>query len=466
MFRSLTIGRAQCTFAAISTCTLFAVSAHAERALTSDEVARHATLTSPSAEEKRQEVEAARAQFDKTFTDFFPRATFSASYTRLSKVDNPSLGNVVVAPGAAAGPIDAAQPLVAAPLGFESLQNQTVFSSSLSVPLSDYVLRLVQARQASGAQLGAAEQSLKGTLRKTAYDARALYYDWVQSELERSVAQKNLDLGHEHLARMQALASADSASEADVARVEATVASSELLLEEAKNLAQLQRQRLRITMHDSGASDYAIGEDLSIVPGAALGTDDLEALTRHALVNRPELKALALQTQGYEKQVTVARSRAFPRLDLTAQSQIANPNSRYFPQEDKFHSSWQVGIQLSYSPFDTASASADAAAARAKARASGAQEKELLDAVRTEVTDAVLSHRNAVAGLTSSAKRVQAAETSYRARYQLFLADKATTVELTEAQTELFNARLDDARAKVAIRLARVRLAYVTGEEH
>ena len=62
MFRSLTIGRGKCTFAAVSSLTLCAVSAHAERALTSDDVARHATMTSPSADEKRHEVEAARAQ--------------------------------------------------------------------------------------------------------------------------------------------------------------------------------------------------------------------------------------------------------------------------------------------------------------------------------------------------------------------------------------------------------------------
>jgi outer membrane protein TolC len=84
--------------------------------------------------------------------------------------------------------------------------------------------------------------------------------------------------------------------------------------------------------------------------------------------------------------------------------------------------------------------------------------------VRTEVTDAVLAHRNAQAGIDSSTRRLSAAETSYRARRERFLADKATTVELTEAQTELFNAKLEAVQARVAIRAARARLAYVTGQ--
>jgi outer membrane protein TolC len=39
----------------------------------------------------------------------------------------------------------------------------------------------------------------------------------------------------------------------------------------------------------------------------------------------------------------------------------------------------------------------------------------------------------------------------------------ATTVELTEAQTELFNAQLEAVQAQVAIRVARARVAYVAG---
>jgi outer membrane protein TolC len=38
-------------------------------------------------------------------------------------------------------------------------------------------------------------------------------------------------------------------------------------------------------------------------------------------------------------------------------------------------------------------------------------------------------------------------------------------VELTEAQTELFNARLEAVQAQVAIRVARARIAYVTGKQ-
>jgi len=431
--------------------------------LTAEQVASRARATSFSSEQKRHEVEAAAAQLDKALYDFFPRLSVSGSYARLSKVDSAPLGNIVFAPDA--GPVTNPQALVAAPLSFQSLRNSTSFSATLGVPLTDYVFRLFQAHGAAKAQLQSSQASLEATRRKVAYDARALYYDWVRAELNAAVAQQNLELSLENLSRVKALEAADSASQADVSRVEATAASSELVLEQAKNLALLQRERVGIAMHRNDAHSFEIGEDFAAAPPARPELDDLPTLTRTALRERPELRALVFTTVGYEKQADAARSVAYPRLDASATGTYANPNQRYFPQKDEFNSSWQVGLQLSYAPNDTLSGVAQANAASAKARASAAQHADLADAVRTEVIDAVLAHRNAVVSLSTSARRLSAAETSYRARREQFLADKATTVELTEAQTELFNAKLEAVQAQVNVRSARARLAYVTGQE-
>lgn len=479
MYRFYSIRQLKCTLALAPLGLLSALgSAHAEpldpaldpaanltakpAGLTADQVAQKATASSWSAEQKRHEVAAAQAQLDKALYDFFPRLTLSGSYARLSKVDGGSLGNIVLAPNP--GPVDPGS-LSAVPLKFDSLQNSTSGTASLGLSVSDYLLRLPQAHSGAKAQLVSSQHSLRATERKVTYEARALYYDWVKAELNAAVAQQNLELSNENLARLRALAAADSASEADVARVEATVASSELVLVQAKNLAALQRERVGIAMHDGKKRDYQIGEDLRQAPAPRGDLDDIAALTRLAQQNRPELKAAAAQIAAYQKQADVARSAAFPRLDASAQATIANPNQRYFPQQDEYNSSWQLGLQLTYAPNDTLSGLSQAAAAKAKAAAAQAQRSELLDGVRSEVTDAVLAHRNAQASLTSTARRLKAAETSYRARRERYLADKATQVELTEAQTELFNAKLDAVQAQVSVRVARARLAYVTGSE-
>jgi outer membrane protein len=478
MSQSITDYQLKCTFAlALLSVLALDTAAHAADldptatltgkagGLTAEQVAKKATATSFVTEQKRQEVEVAAANLDKALYDFIPRLSGSASYFRLSKVESTSLGNLVVAPDAAPGPIGPGQTFVAAPVAFDSLQSSTSFTSSLSVPLSDYVLRLFQQHAGAKAQLQSSQHSLDATRRKTDYDARALYYDWARAELDAAVAQQNLELSNEHLARLQALQAADSASPADVARVEATVASSERVLVQAKNLAALQKARVGIAMHDGGTHDYQIGEDLRAAPPERSDIDDIGELTRIAERNRPELKAAALQAVAYDKQADATRSRILPRLEASAQNTLANPNQRYFPQQDEFNNSWQVGVQLTFSSGDALAAKSQVAASRAQARGALAQRAQLLDAVRTEVTDAVLSHRSAQAALKSTARRLAAAETSYRARRERFQVGQATTIELTEAQTELFNARLEAIQAQVSVRVARARIAYVTGRE-
>jgi outer membrane protein TolC len=430
--------------------------------LTSQRLAERAVVTSFAAQQKQHEVEAAAAQLDRALYDFLPRLSGQASYFRLSEVEAPSLGNLVAAPGAPAGPLAADQPLVGVPLQFESPQNATAFTASLTLPLSDYVLRLLPARDAARAQLDASRQSSAATRRKTAYDARALYYDWVRSELEAAAAGQNLDLGREHLQHLQALAAAQAASPADVARVEATVASSERVLVQAQNLAALQRERVGIALREGARRDFTIGEDLT-GPPEGREWDDIAALSSDAERLRPELAAAEHTASAHDAQARAGWSRVLPRLDALGQSTYANPNSRYFPQQSEFNGSWQVGVQLSVPLSDALGASTDMAAARAQAAAARAQRDQLRDAVRIEVAEAVLAQRTARASLASSARRLAAAETSYGARRERFLLGVATTVELTEAQTELFNAQLEAVQAQVAIRIARARVAYVAG---
>jgi outer membrane protein len=432
--------------------------------LTADDVARRASATSLAVEERKHDVDAAQAEVDRTLADYFPRLDLSMSYTRHSRVKNNSLGTVVLAPDSAGGPVAPGEPLVAVPLEIGTFENETTLTATLTVPFSDYVFRIVQAHEGATAQRAAAQLSLRATQRKADYDARALYYDWVSAELDAAVAEQNLELGRENLARVNALAAADSASAADVSRIEATVAASDLLVAQSQNVAALQRERLAIAMHDSAPSDYQIGDDFK--PAAATPEAyDIAALVQRAQLQRPELKALLMQTRAYEKHADVARSQAFPRLDGFAQGTQANPNPRYSPPDESFRGSWALGVQLTYSPNDTATGLSRAAGASAKAARADAERRAVLDAIHAEVAEAVLAYRTAVVAIETSSRRLAAAETSYRTRRDRFLAEKATTVELTEAQTELLNARLQAVGAQVAIRRARARIAYVSGSE-
>src|SRR6185436_19268336 len=109
-------------------------------------------------------------------------------------------------------------------------------------------------------------------------------------------------------------------------------------------LANLQRERIGIALHDGTRRDFAIGEDFSSTLPPQPSLNDIAGLTNTALQRRPELRALSRAALAYEKQADVARSIAYPRLDASAQDTYANPNQRFFPQKDEFNNSWQLGV--------------------------------------------------------------------------------------------------------------------------
>src|SRR5205823_1116348 len=111
--------------------------------LTAEQVAERARKTSFDVKARREEVAAAAAGVDQALVAYFPRLALSARYTRLSPVPSPILGNLVISP-VATGALAPGSPLVSVPFSFPAILNQTILEATLSIPISDYILRLTQ----------------------------------------------------------------------------------------------------------------------------------------------------------------------------------------------------------------------------------------------------------------------------------------------------------------------------------
>jgi outer membrane protein TolC len=432
-------------------------------ALTADEVARRAASSSFEVEVEEQQRAAARAGVDQANAGYYPRLTASARYTRLSDLDTPALGNVVLAPGADPGPIDPGTTLVAAPLGFPQLLDQYALQAQLSVPLSDYLLRVPHAVDAAAASEKAAALDARAARLRVATDARILYYSWVRSRLQLTVTEQTLAQTRAHHLDAQRLAAAGVISQADVLRAEAQVAESELLLERARNLAQLNEQRLRTSMHDVSGARYEIGEGVEGAAPAAPPPADVSELARQAFARRLELAALAQNQRGLHAQADLSRAAQLPRLDGLAEATYANPNQRIVPQQGEFTGSWSLGVALSWTPSDIPGSFAQARAAEARASAIEAQRRGLQDAIRIEIARALQAQSEAGKAIDTSERRLRAAEEAYRVRTALFQNGRASGVELTDAEVELTRARLDAVAARVGLRVAGVELAHAAG---
>jgi outer membrane protein TolC len=431
--------------------------------LTAAEVARRTTAVSPTARARAYDSQAAAAAVDQARAAYVPRLSTSLRYTRLSPMEQASLGTLVAAPGANPGPLPAGSPLVAVPLRFEMPDNQYVGTASLSVPLSDYLWRLPALTDAARAGSDAARLVEQASRLRVATDAQTTYYAWMRARLQLDVTRQSLSQSHGHLNDVREAEKAGSASSADRLRVEAQVSAAELLVARTETLVLTLDRQLRALMHDQSGSAYEIGESLPEVTPAAAPAE--AALVDEALGRRLEPKVFGAQSRAARKQASAARAAGLPRLDAVAGAVYARPNQRVFPAKDEFRGTWDASLVLSWNPTDLFATEAAHRAASARADSAAAEGEGVADAIRVEVAQTLQATREADTAIASAARGLTAAEESYRVRRLLFQNGRATSVELTDAETALLRARLEAVSARIDRRVAQVRLEHAVGRD-
>jgi outer membrane protein TolC len=437
--------------------------------LTAGEVGKRTSETSLDVLSKREEIRAVAANVDLAFAAFFPRISGVARYTRLSEVAIPSLGSIVVigdtVPSGQIVPVDPSKTqLLATGLSFPVPLDQGLFQGSISIPISDYFLRGLQGVAAAKASKRAAQEVERAARLKALTDGELLYYAWVRAVATQAVAEQAVAQASAHQIDLRHLFDAGVASHADVLRVDSQVAAAELLATRSRGLVQILDDQLRISMHDRSGRRYQIGEDVlaDLPPFAVTSPDDLFA---EASTRRLELRALDETTLSLREQSKVTRASYYPRLDAFGDVVAANPNQRIFPLAPEWHTTWDVGVQLSWSPNDVLAAHATAKVTDARAAQVAAQKQQLLDGMRVEVFQAWTGLREAEVALRTAQAGLRAAEESYRARRELFRLGKATSVELTDAEGDLTRSRIEAVNARVDDRVARIKMTHALGRD-
>lgn len=434
-------------------------------AITADEVARRVVATSPDLEVKRAELLAASAQVDQALVAFAPRVGLVARYTRLSDIDAPLLGILPVAPGLGEGPIPAGTPLVNVATTFPVILNQGTFAATLAVPLSDYVLRLAQAKGAADGNERAAKIAEEAAKLRVKSEAKLVYYGLVRAKLAIPVAEQAVAAANAHKGDVTHAFEAGQASRADVLRVESQLADADQLLLRTKNLADVYDAQLSVLLHEPTTVSHAVGDELDHEAPLPDALGVTTALVDEAYSARLEPKVLDATSKALGDQVSATKAGAYPRIDLVGDVTAANPNQRYIPQQTRFYTTWAVSAQLSWTPNDTFASLAAARAVAAKKAQIDAEATKLKDGIRVEVAQAVEAVRNAKGARETSARSLVAAEEGYRVRRSLFQSGRATSTELTDSETELTRARLGALSAKVDGRVAEVRLLHATGRD-
>jgi outer membrane protein len=419
--------------------------------LTADQAAQRAEATSVDVAGKRSSLAASDADVDAATAGYVPKLDLSARYTRLNFFHQ---GNIKFMGASISG--DAFSPV---------FPNNYNLQATLTVPLSDYVLRVSNSLASANHSKAAAQFDEQATRLSVARDARVDYYQWIRAQGASYVAAQALEAARGHYADAKNSYDAGLVSRADLLRAESQVKNAELTVAHYANLTAVSTEQLRVAMGDTGETNYDIGENILLEPPPFAVPPSPGAGYAEALERRLEVKQLGESEASLRDQAKVARAGNYPRLDASGDYIYSNPNQRYFPPAAVFHVTWDVNVVLSWTPTNIFGAQAQARAAEAHADEISAKRASLKNGLRLEVNQAMNALTEATVSLESAREGLVAAEENYRVRRELYRAGKATVVDVTDAETDLTRSRLEVVNAHVDERIARVALTHALGRD-
>ena len=410
--------------------------------LTAEQAAARSVKTSPTVRARTAQIDAQIATIETAELQRIPQVGIVGRYTRLSPIDP-----LVLGPG----------------VEITSLNNSYLAQASVQLALSDYVVRYPKLISAARSGLEAARITKRSTEIDAAEDTRVAYYEWIRAKLQNLIAKRQLTQIRATLNQVRALADAQRVSRADLMRVESQEAQVEQTADQLQQLADLREEQLRILI-GAGNEQLAIGEDIRadvVVPG----TDALDTLVSSATKQRLDFQAYDVGIEAKEKQRSAEKANLYPKLSAFATADYARPNQRVFPQEDKFELTWQAGVQITWTLNEALVTNAQDKRFGAEIRELRANRENLERGTRIEVLAAQQGVAIAQRALATSKKGLDAANESYRVRQALLAAQRATAVELIDAETELTRARIASLNARIDLRIAMVELRHAIGAD-
>ena len=254
------------------------------------------------------------------------------------------------------------------------------------------------------------------------------------------------------------------ASQADLLRVEAQVASVEQGLVQLEAYESIAEEQVRIGLGLPKDKDLTIGVDvMNIAPPASL--PKLSAAQDQALDKRLEIRALDETELSLKEVESVTRAGLYPRLDAFADLNVGNPNQRYAFAGAVTNTTWDAGVRASWTFNDTFTAIGASAESKARVTQIAEQKQQLRDGLKLEVAAAWAEIKKSGASIDAATRGLTASEESLRVRRELFLQGKATNVEMLDAETEVTRARLVKLDAQIGLIVNQIKYDHAIGND-
>jgi outer membrane protein TolC len=424
--------------------------------LTSDEVVRRALEHSPELKKAMLSEDTAAANKARAKLAFAPRFDIFGKFQHVNHLDFPPF-NLAGAAGAPAGPATSGPGIT-----FPQILDQWFTQASATLPVTDVFLTVVPTYKAANLLSGVAEQRRMASELQVSYDARVAFYDYAHVIGGVIVAQQAGVLLEGSVRDLEALVGAGAATETDLMRTKAELAKIQATEVELTGLRDVALRRIVVitgTEFDPrrGIGERFVGIELSATP-------ELAKLTEEAKRIRPEIVALRKLEKARDYLARAKRGAQYPKLNGFGNVYGASPHPRVIPQSEKFYTSWDYGVSLSWSPNDSIFAHTQYNDALTELASVHEDLRLIEDGISMEIAQAVSSHGSAVHHVDSATQVLEAARRYQRDQRSLVLAGAATPNDLLLAQVQLTRAALEWVDAFIKVRQAEAALLKARGQ--
>jgi outer membrane protein len=193
---------------------------------------------------------------------------------------------------------------------------------------------------------------------------------------------------------------------------------------------------------------------------AAKAPADIIALARES---RAERSAFAARQAAFRSTAESVMAASRPQVAALAAVEPARPNNRFIPRENRWHTSWDLGVTVNWSLWDSGRAKADRAVAEAQARGLDHRLQEFDARVAVDVQERLGEIDAGLAAIAAAQEAVTANEEVHRVLQERYAAGVASSTEVLDAQVQLLESSLERTRLQAALRISEARLRRAIG---
>ncbi len=313
----------------------------------------------------------------------------------------------------------------------------------------------------TSADVAAARENMKGSelskedSRQTVVvNVKVAYYGLLAARHLLQVQEETVRQSQEHLDQTEGFYHAGTRTKFDVTNAEVTLTNAQLALIKARNLVEVARVTLANAM---GVPDQPIGELEELLTFEKVEISEEQAL-KEGLAARPDLLSLSAQRLGAEASVRSAQRTYFPVLSGIADYGYDGKN---FPLVHN----WDAGVNLTIPIFSGFLTQSQVAEARGNLLVAGANEEALRQQVILEIHRTFSTLQEAEERVRTSEVVVRQAKENLDLANGRFQAGVGTSIEQTDAQVLLANAKTAQVQALFDDRVAEAALKKAMGRK-